>query len=198
MMNAIVAPHTGNEAESASMNEVFTETLHSWQNFYFMAGGTAATLIGLMFVTLSMGTHLISENTKNQIRLFVTPSVTYFISALLISCVMLVPTFTPPVLAFIAFLGGVMGLVNTIKPVIHLIKMAKQHQDFTLWDWLAQVILPPASYALLIIAAICFLTDQWPAAFLAVWIAIILLLLCAIANTWSLVIWIIDQRKPSD
>jgi hypothetical protein len=34
------------------MPDVFNEMLHGWHNFYFMAGGAAAGLIGLMFVAL--------------------------------------------------------------------------------------------------------------------------------------------------
>jgi hypothetical protein len=72
---------------------------------------------------------------------------------------------------------------------------ALRHQDFSLWDWLSYVIMPVASYTLLLIAALCFVVIQWSLGFFGVWLATVLLLICAITNTWSLVIWIIEQRR---
>jgi hypothetical protein len=177
------------------MTDVFGETVRTWQNFYFMAGGASAGLLGLMFVTLSMGTHLITDETQNQIRLFVTPSIVYFVSALLVACVMLVPAFTPPALALILVLGGLGGTARIAHPVWHLIQTARKHQDFDLGDWLAQIIFPPLSYILILAAGVCLASTQWSLAFFGVWAATILLLICAIANTWSLVMWIVEQRK---
>jgi hypothetical protein len=90
----------------------FTETLHSWQNFYFMVGGASAGLIGLMLVALSLGLHLVTETTRTQIEAFATPSVLYFVSALLISCAMLVPDYDPPVLGALFMAGGAIGLLR--------------------------------------------------------------------------------------
>ncbi|WP_139293627.1 hypothetical protein, partial [Escherichia coli] len=86
--------------------DAFSEMLHGWQNYYFMAGGAAATLVGLMFVALSMATHLISDETSESMKYFVTPSIFYFASVLLLSCAMLVPTHSPASLAVILLFGG--------------------------------------------------------------------------------------------
>jgi hypothetical protein len=128
-------------------------------------------------------------------KIFVTPSIYYFVSALLLSGVMLVPAYTPPTLALLLLVGGAVGLVGTIHHVVRLVQAARRNQDFTLGDWLAQIIGPVAAYALLVIAGAGFVTDQWTLAFMVAWMASITLMLCAIANTWSLVIWIVEQRK---
>lgn len=177
------------------MTDVFTETLQSWQNFYFMAGGAAATLIGLMFVALSLGINLVSEETKAELEVFVTPSIVYFVSVLLLACVMLVPAFTPRVLAVITFTGGLFGLALTVRYATGLTRIARQHGDFSRADWLLQVILPVVNYALIVLAAVCFAGDQWSFGFGGLWLATVLLLVSAIANTWSLVIWIVNQRR---
>jgi hypothetical protein len=178
------------------MTDIFIDTLHSWQNFYFMAGGAAATLIGLMLVALSLGQHLVTEKTRAQVEAFATPSVIYFVSALLIACAMLVPDYAPGVLGIIFLVSGALGLVRSYSHVRQLIRTAIEHQDFTWWDWLAQIILPIAGYAGLMLAGLGFILDQSPLAFGAVCIAMLLLLISAIANTWSLVIWIIEQPRP--
>jgi modulator of FtsH protease len=175
--------------------DAFNEMLTSWQTFYFTVGGAAAALLGLMFVALSLGMPLINEQGKVGMKLFATPSVVYFVSALLLSCVMLIPSPEPPVLAVMLLLGGAAGLVRTIPFVIGLIGVALRNQDFNLGDWLAQVIAPVASYALIVLAAIGFAVEQPSWAFAGLWIGAVLLLACAIANTWSLVVWVVDQRK---
>ncbi len=88
------------------MTDVFNETLHGWQNFYFMAGGAAATLLGLMFVALSMSTHLISDEVRQEIDTFTSPSIFYFVSVLLLACVMLYPMISVVVLGVLLLLGG--------------------------------------------------------------------------------------------
>lgn len=177
------------------MPDGFNDMLHTWQNFYFMVGGTAATLIGLMFVALSLGMGIISTEITEEMKAFVTPSVFYFVSVLLIACAMLVPLYSPLALALMLFVGGLVGLNWSIPFVRKLIRIAKKHQDFNLSDWLNQVILPVMNYALLLAVALLFAIDQWSLAFMVLWATSILLLVCAIGNTWSLVVWIVEQKK---
>ncbi len=178
------------------MTDVFNETLHGWQNFYFMVGGAAATLLGLMFVALSMGTYLITDEVRQEIDTFTSPSIFYFVSVLLLACVMLVPTISAVVLGSLLFLGGVSGLVWTAPRIRLLILAARKHQDFGVADWLGQIILPGLTYPFILIAGLCFVVNELLVAFGGVWLAAISLLVCAIYNTWSLVVWIIMQRNP--
>jgi hypothetical protein len=172
----------------------FREALHSWQNFYFMAGGAAATLLGLMFVALSLGTHLIGETTKNNIEIFVTPSIIYFVSVLLMACVMLVPAHSTGTLAIALVVGGILGVILIFPTIKRLLAAARRHQDFDLMDWLAQIILPLLSYILIAVGGILTFANQWAITFAEMWLVAIFLLISAIANTWSLVLWIVDQR----
>lgn len=151
--------------------------------------------MGLMFVALSLGMHLINDETRAEFSTFVTPSVVYFMSVLLIAGVMLVPTHTSTALALLLFVGGTAGLIPALRHARQLVRAANQYGDFNLWDWLMQIIAPPLSYALIVLAVPGFFASYWSLAFMGVWLATLLLLVCAIANTWSLVLWIIDQRK---
>lgn len=175
--------------------DVFVETLHSWQNFYFMTGGAAAALLGLMFVAMSLGQHLITDATRASFHYFVTPTIVYFMSGLLLCCVMLNPVYSPQGLALILVIGGIVGLVKTVPAVKQLFIIARRNQDFDPSEWLMQVFLPPVNYVLLWVAALCLLITQESLAFTTLWIANISLLACAVASTWSLVLWIIDQPQ---
>jgi hypothetical protein len=177
------------------MAGTFSEALRSWQNFYFMTGGAAATLAGLMFVALSLGTHLIGDTTRHLFNIFVTPSVIYFVSVLLLSAVMLIPAETPVIVAAILLPGGAVGMGMAAYYVRHLIRAAGEYQDFGVADWLAQVVLPLVGYLLILAAGAGFATDEWRLALMGLWLAPAALLICAIANTWSLVLWIIEQRR---
>jgi hypothetical protein len=178
------------------MMEVFTETLRSWQNFYFMVGGAAAGLMGLMFVALSLGSHLVSDETIRAFPAFVTPSIIYFVSVLLVAAVMLAPTFTAVAIGVLFLAGGALGLLRTSWHVRQLIRLTNQHQNLGVWYWLWQVILPLASYGLIALSGLLFVFDQWAPAFTGLWLAELAILLCAIANTWGLVVWIIQQGRP--
>ena len=177
--------------------DTFNAALRAWQNFYFMIGGAAATLAGLMFVALSLAQHLINEQTRDQMRIFATPSIIYFVSVLLIAGTMLVPIFTPEVLAVIAFVCGLVGTVRAGRIALRLAEAARRNSDFTLSDWLSQVIGPVVGYACLPLAALFLVViPQWTAALVFVLLATLVLLLSAIGNTWSLVMWIVDQGAP--
>ena len=176
--------------------DAFNEALRGWQNFYFMMGGASATLAGLMFVALSLGQHLITEQTIAQMKVFATPSIIYFVSVLLLAGIMLVPIFTPAWIALVLFLSGGYGFLRVSKLAIILIRAARKHQDFTVEDWLAQVIGPVSSYLLMLVAALSFVLDQTTLGLVALGIAAIALLLSAITNTWGLVVWIVEQKTP--
>jgi hypothetical protein len=177
------------------MMDVFGEALRSWQNFYFMAGGAASALIGLMFVALSLGMNLMSHVPGAEAKAFITPSVIYFVTVLVISCVMLIPLNGASTLSLLLGLIGLLGLGQTFQHIRLLIRAAKRNQDFTLFDWLTQVVLPVGMYASLLMVAGEFMATQWDTAFMILWVATVLLLVCAIANTWSLVVWIMDKRN---
>src|SRR5437660_6850267 len=118
----------------------FTQTLLGWQNFYFMIGGVAAALIGLMLVAISLGTHLVNDSTKAAFEIYATPNILYFVSVMLIACLMLVPAFTQIRMAVLLGIGGVVGTGYAIPYVHALTLSALRNQDYNLGDWLSHVI----------------------------------------------------------
>src|SRR5579859_2597789 len=111
------------------MPDAFNGTLSGWQNFYFMAGGASATLLGLMFVALSMGTHLINDEVRQEIETFTSPSIFYFVSVLLLACLMLVPMISTVALGVLLLIAGASGLAWTAPRIRLLILAARKHQD---------------------------------------------------------------------
>jgi hypothetical protein len=173
----------------------FTETLHSWQNFYFMIGGVAAALLGLMFVAVSLGMHLPNQSTSEGIDTFTTPNIVYFVSVILIASVMLIPDYTVTLFYAILLIGMALGLGLAIYFVRRLYLAGLRNQDFNKEDWFWLCIMPIVSYIVLLVAAICFAVGQWSIAFTILFAGTLSLLMTAIANTWGLVIWIIYARR---
>ncbi|MBL8154374.1 MAG: hypothetical protein JNM70_09335 [Anaerolineae bacterium] len=177
------------------MDVLFSNALQGWGNFYFMMGGASAGLMGLMFVALSLGTHLVNDETLSSFPTFVTPNIIYFVSVLLIAALMLVPDSTAVGTGLFLLGGGALGLIRASRLARRLIRMNNEQQIFNRWQRLWLIISPITGYILIPIAGLGFLGGQWALAFLGIWLASVLLMLCAIANTWSLMLWIIEQGK---
>ena len=177
------------------MGETFHEILVSWSTFYFTSGGASAGLLGLLFVAISLTMPYVTDQSLDQLKVFVTPSVVYFVAVMLIASVMLIPTESSTVLAILFILGGIVGLVPTLPQVTRLIAIARHQQDFLLWDWLSEIIMPTVSFLLVIFTGVSFLLERVDIGFALMWVASLMLLLAGIGNTWSLVMWTAEQRR---
>src|SRR5574341_885176 len=167
--------------------DAFTETLHSWSNFYLLIGTAAATLAGLMFVALSLAMNVITDITSEMFDLFITPTILYLASALMLAATMLVPVFTPLTLALALFLLGVVGMWITVAYVRSLIAVGRTRGDFHWSDWIGEVILPLVSYPLILAAALFFALSRETLALGVLAFAPVTLLMSGIGNAWSVV-----------
>lgn len=151
--------------------------MDDWDNFYMLAGGTAGTLIGLIFVVITLGMDHAQEGDTLRIRIFVTPILVYFVSLLVIAMVM-VPPMAP--LARAVSLGaiGCAGIAYVLH-VEHLSRKAKTDEQELVWD----VLLPLASFALTVMAAIVWaLEASFANSFNA--IGVVILLITALRKSW--------------
>jgi hypothetical protein len=169
----------------------FYATLQSWQNFYFMLGGASASLLGLMFVALSLGMNLITEETVEGARIWVNPSVFYFALALFLAAVMLIPDNSPQFIAIVLYIVVFAAIVPLTRYQIRLIHYGKTHDYFKLAEWSFQSILPVLGIIMIFVAATCFFLRQDWVAFMGMWFVMVSLVVSAIYNTWSLVMSIV-------
>lgn len=176
------------------MSEIFSDTLLHWNNFYFMVGGAAATLIGLIFVAISLGANLVSPERQADIDTFVTPILFSFISVLLVACVMLVPAFSAVSLAGLLLAMGAFGLVGMGR-IMGLMVQATQRAPVSWGHWWWHAILPLLGYGLVFSAALGMFRGVVSLGLLGLAIATALLLVCGIWRAWELVVWIVHQRS---
>ena len=171
------------------MPNTFLDSLHAWQTFYALAGGAAATLIGLMFIAASfiMNRNLRQEEISGA-DTFVTPALVHFICVLLIALIMLIPVITPPVMGMLFILMGVAGTIFAGGVTLRLFRF-QSREPLTVLDWLTHALLPQASYLILLLASIWLLSDAIDA-LSGMAAASILLLVSAIRNSWDLAQWL--------
>ena len=85
-----------------------------------LAGGTAGTLIGLIFVVVTLGIDRAKKGDDLRARLFVTPILVYFTSLLVIAMVMV-----PPMSAMVRAVSlGVIGCAG-LAYVLNLIMISR-------------------------------------------------------------------------
>lgn len=94
--------------------------MDDWDNFYILAGGTAGTLIGLIFVVVTLGIDHAKKGDDLRARLFVTPIIVYFTSLLVIAMVIV-----PPMSAMVRAVSlGVIGCAG-LAYVLNLIMISR-------------------------------------------------------------------------
>jgi hypothetical protein len=118
------------------MPDTRSQSLQSWQNFYLLMGGASATLVGLMFVAIWLGSKFFSRQTVVEIRTFVSPTLMYFVYVLITSAVLVSPTVTRTFLGILLLLTGLISLGISLSGVPYMHHQYRNQQtDMTDWMW---------------------------------------------------------------
>jgi hypothetical protein len=175
--------------------DTFTQALHDWQTFYFMVGTASATLIGLMFVAVSLGADLPAATDESGITVFVTPMLIHFGSVLAISAVILIPTFR---LMGLGIALIVIGAVFTFYSLWIRQRFISHpgSPNYTRSDWKWYVYFPIIGDVLVILTGLWLLTGSLDS-FDLLAVALVILLIVSVRNTWDLMLWIAQNRQKS-
>ncbi len=168
--------------------------LAGWDNFFVIAGSSAAALTGLTFIVITLAGESGGVN-PNALKVFITPTIVHFTVVLVFSAFLSMPHHTPLSLCVGLALAGILGL-------IYIVKIAGTIPDFTSAyvpvheDWIWNVILPAIAYGTWLAAAV--VVWRWPHASLyGVAGVLVLLMLIGIHNAWDIAVWN-STRKESD
>jgi hypothetical protein len=169
--------------------------LYGWDNFYIMAGTAGATLIGLLFVIITLSTHLSSSGIAHGARAFLTPTLVHFGSVLLQALVVLVPWPSAWPVGVILGLCGLVGLVYLMDVASKRRKV--QFVSLHLLDWIPYAGIPALANLNLIAGAIGMIAEK-PFAPYCLAGAITLFLFAGIYGAWDLTLWIVKNRSTSE
>jgi hypothetical protein len=171
------------------MDSWFRE-IEAWGGFYTFVGTAAATLLGLVFVVVSLGKGLVgTDHAMQAVRAFYTPVIAFFSTDIVLSTVMLVPHTTPRTLSV---LFGVIGIAGLLYMVASGALPQWRSLELSLDDLVFYIALPFLAYIALCVAAV-LLWNQAQFALYTSAAVTILLLLIGIRNAWDLVISIARQ-----
>jgi hypothetical protein len=167
--------------------------LHDWQNFYMLTGAAAATLIGLLFIAISIGSYLPTQRAADSLQTFITPTLLNYSQVLLISCLAVMPILTPPIFGIALAILGCFNIASTLQVlwrmrIVHSINQI----DFGHWTW--HFLLPLIAGLLFVGTAIGFFLAK-SFAFLGLSITDLLCLAIGLRNTWVSTVWLALHRE---
>jgi len=166
------------------------ELIAPWHDFFILIGTAAATLIGAMFVVVSIGIGILSRDRSIAIRVFLSTTVVH-LSTVFFGCVLaMVPVLTPRSQAIIAGVAGVAGIGYSL----HVIWGFSQHRGTVLSDWFWYAAFPLVAYAVLVMAAGLGLDDT--AEGLDLFAAVLTVLLVAgMRNAWDMLVYLVTRER---
>ena len=170
----------------------FTTELQSWHDVYLAAAGVAATLAGLLFVGLSL--HLRTVVSHPDVRALARVTLSSFFTVVIASVYMLVPVPDAPSLG-IPMLGMAAGATLLMLRPAWSGFGNRRSRSLTLGVLAIRFGTTLVSYLTLGAAGAVFvLTNQYQAGFQAQLVAIMVLLIISVRNTWDLLVTIADNR----
>jgi hypothetical protein len=191
-MSCSLKGQTDLRAASFRRNVAGVPMTHAWDNFFIMSGTAGATLIGLLFVVITLASGLRDAGAEQGIDAFLTPTMAHFGGVLMQAMVMLVPWPSPLPIGSILLLFGVVGLGWQICVLLKMRHLA--FVSLKLLDWIPYSCLPLLSSLCLIAGGAGAVTGR-PFAPFAIAGATTLLLVSGIYGAWDLTLWVIRNRK---
>ena len=170
------------------MNEVDL-LLQRWANFYVSMSQASAALIGLLFVVIT----LVVERRPNdiaKIRIYLTPTVIYFVSILIAAELLIIPNHTRLTTALCICVTGVAGLVYTGSLFVG---RGKRKRYYEKEDLMHHAVYPFATYGLLVVGGCLFLYYTHRGLVFAA-AGMLCLLTLAIRNSWAVVTDVVSTR----
>ena len=173
--------------------------LTGWASFYVIIGTSAAVLIGLQFVVITLVAQINLGNPEGN-SAFGTPNIVHFCAVLFVAAVLSSPWVSLATVAVILGLGGVAGLVYAGVILQRARRLARRQATYTpvLEDWIFHFTLPPLGYAILLLAAIMLPSNPTMSLFVVAGAAL-LLLFVGIHNAWDSATYIaLDARQQQE
>jgi hypothetical protein len=167
-------------------------TFASWHDFYLTIGAASASLIGLLFVALSLNLDTITETSSEDLRALGEQAFNSFSLVLLIALFFLIPTNDPTTygVAFVALaVGGSYRMLRRAPPVWRGRQRDRLGESV---GW--RFVLPAAAMLGLLASGIGLVVDQ-PSALYWLVAVIIGLLMSAARSSWDLLVKVGHSRR---
>jgi hypothetical protein len=178
------------------MTPSFETALAAWHDFYILVGTGAFTLIGLMFVAVTFGAHLLDEKNMALARAFLDPVVVHFVEVLVIAGIVLMPGMEPPLFGGLLAAIGALSLMMLTGVHRGLRTAQSQYNDMEMEDWLSGFLVPLGVYIGFAGCGVAFWMGQ--SVFGALAVLTLIILLNSIYAAWELILWFAAVRTKQD
>jgi hypothetical protein len=165
--------------------DTFSQTVNGWHDFYIMVGTAAATLVGLLFVSLSLNADAVAHPANADLRALAEQTFSTFLYILSFAILFLIPHQSPIGLGMpLLFVGG-FGLYSTVR---HFLRTRpSQPRVWGTGSIARRFITPLICFIVLILIAISVLFGNTGGLYWLIPVMIIFIL-AASTNAWDLLL----------
>ena len=177
------------------MEQAALSPLAAWESFYVVIGSSAAVLVGLQFVVISLSAGMNLRGGESVTNAFTSPTVVHFSIVLFIAAIASAPWSALSGASLALGASGVAGLVYTL-----IVIRRTQRQTLyvpVLEDWMFHAVLPLIAYAILLVASFVLSRYPTPSLFVIGGVAL-LLLFVGIHNAWDGAVFITVRRQQPE
>ena len=178
------------------MPQDFAQAIEGWHDFYLTTGTAAATLVGLLFVAVTVNVNLLRGPEGHHRRIWARYTFQNFLYVLLVSLVFLMPDQGQLGLALPLLAMGAFAVIAASRLLREALTIPKGSDSaFIRERMVREAIYSGGSYVILVIVSIFLLQGQpqqlyWLAA------AVLVLLLVGAGSAWRLLVTLIEAGRP--
>ncbi len=182
-----------------SMSNPFIEEIATWHDFYMLAGSAAATLMGLIFVSVSLHIDIISRTEKyGDIRALAIQTFFNFLLILGFAFIFMAPSDTPFGIGTPLLILGILGLVRTARLWLRFgIKASSKDQVFSV-NQIRRRLLIPNTVCFITLIAVALDVLQWHT-YLIDWMVMIVIWLTISATmiAWDIMLRVGELKRSN-
>jgi hypothetical protein len=169
------------------------QALVHWHDFYILLGTASATLVGLLFVAVTVGSGVFTNARRAALRVFLSASVIHFSSILIASLIVLVPAENWLSLGILITGCGVFGIIYYCVAWRDTVRDGLS-KSIDLDDRIWYAALPAVGYLFETASGIA-LALRLSEGCVALAFSMGMLLVVGIHNAWDITVWTITRPR---
>jgi hypothetical protein len=171
------------------VNHPISADIERWHDFFLLAGTAGVTLMGLLFVAVSLNVAIIMRGNERHLRAIATSAFEAYLFSTILALLMLVPMERDRIHGVALIVIGVVGLVRAIA---HVRAAGPAVPRFTR----GRLLLPAAAHVVLAITGVRLLAES-PDAVQMLITAVVWLLVSATRNAWVLLVEVGEVKESA-
>lgn len=190
----ICCRNLGSGDQHERRRDVDQATFASWHDFYLTMGTASASLIGLLFVALSINLDAVTGPSRDDLRAFAEQAFSSFTVVLLIAALFLIPTGGPSSIGVAYVLLGCGAGARMLRRAPAVRRGLRQGRPGGAVFW--RFILPVAATLGLLASGLGLVAGQ-PSSLYWLVAVIIGLLMSAARSSWDLLVKVSEDRRTA-